>query len=305
MYNALIVGAGQIAAGFDFPKDNNVLTHAHAYAKHPFFNLLGFYDVNKEKAQIAAKKWNCNYYEDLSAAENVDVISICAPDNCHVESIKQAAMLKPQLIFLEKPITNNKSEIPLLLDVAQNFPIAVNYSRRYVREFQSLAKRIALREFGNFSAGVGYYGKGFIHNGSHMIDLLRLLIGDIKSAQKISKLIDFSAEDPSWNVSVSFANNAKFFMQPIDCNNFSVFELDLFFEQGRIRILDSGLKIEIYKIASDKTFVGYRKLQKTEEFSTELKTAMLNAVNNISNFLQGKEKLLCDIRDGYEAIKYA
>jgi hypothetical protein len=33
-----------------------VLTHAHAYSKHTNFNLLGFYDVNVEKAKLAAKK---------------------------------------------------------------------------------------------------------------------------------------------------------------------------------------------------------------------------------------------------------
>lgn len=34
MYNALIVGAGQIAGGFDDINDDYILTHAHAYVKN-------------------------------------------------------------------------------------------------------------------------------------------------------------------------------------------------------------------------------------------------------------------------------
>ena len=48
MYKAVIIGAGNIAAGFDSPKSEKVLTHAHAITLHPDFELLGFInsDVN-------------------------------------------------------------------------------------------------------------------------------------------------------------------------------------------------------------------------------------------------------------------
>jgi hypothetical protein len=69
--------------------------------------------------------------------------------------------------------------------------------------------------------------------------------------------------------------------------------------------VDSGSRIEIYKIVDDEKFSGYRKLKKLEDFSTELGKALLNALDNINNFLNGKEELLCNINDGYEAIKYA
>lgn len=35
MYNAVIIGAGQIAGGYDAPNDKPILTHAHAYQTHP------------------------------------------------------------------------------------------------------------------------------------------------------------------------------------------------------------------------------------------------------------------------------
>ncbi|MDR2766227.1 MAG: hypothetical protein LBB63_02060, partial [Holosporaceae bacterium] len=205
---------------------------------------------------------------------------------------------------LEKPITVGRpDEISDMMDVAKDVPVAVNYSRRYVKEFRHLADRISSGEFGDFRAGGGYYGKGFLHNGSHMIDLLRMLIGEVVSVEKISSVADFYDHDPSVNANVFF-NGSRFSMTAVDCHHFTIFELDLLFEMARIRILDSGFRIEVYKVTDDGMFAGYRQLNKAEDYPTELKNAMGNAIQNISNFLNGKEKLLCDFLDGYEAIKH-
>ncbi|MDR0580590.1 MAG: Gfo/Idh/MocA family oxidoreductase [Holosporaceae bacterium] len=302
MYNSLIIGAGQIAAGFDSPGEESILTHAHAYKNHPSFNLLGFYDVNIEKARLAAQKWSCRCFENIPDVRNVDVVSICTPDDCHLKSVRQAVELQPKLIFLEKPVAVSSNDVDELAHVARGIPVAVNYSRRYVKEFQNLRERIVAGEFGDFSVGSGYYGKGFIHNGSHMIDLLRFLIGEISSVQPIWKMADFCNRDPSISAHVFFQKDARFTMQAVDCNHYTILELDLFFSKARVRILNSGFGIEIYKIVADGMFAGRRILQKMEDFSTELASAMFNALENIVDFLNGKEKLLCDLKSGCEAI---
>jgi predicted dehydrogenase len=235
IYNALIVGAGRIASGFDIPSADEIFTNAHAYTRHAGFNLLGFYDVNRETAKLASQKWNCCHFNDVSdVKEKVDVVSICTPDCCHLSSLRQILGLHPKLIFLEKPITNDLSEVENLTEIAKKIPIAVNYSRRYVIEFQKLSQRIFSGEFGEFIMGIGYYGKGFIHNGSHITDLLHLLIGEIKFVEKKSTVVDFYDNDPSINMTVHFRNNSEFFMRAISCNNFTIFEMDLVFQKARI-----------------------------------------------------------------------
>ena len=81
MYSALIIGAGQIASGFDSPQDKAILTHAHAYKNNPDIDFLGFYDVDYKKAESAAQKWGVNSYKEPVKA---DIISICVPDEYHV-----------------------------------------------------------------------------------------------------------------------------------------------------------------------------------------------------------------------------
>jgi len=43
-------------------------------------------------------------------------------------------------------------------------------------------------------------------------------------------------------------NKRNFFLQKVSCQNYTIFEMDLLFEKKRIRIIDSGLKIEEYDL---------------------------------------------------------
>lgn len=304
MYNCLIIGSGQIAGGYDNPECEAVLTHAHAYKKHPNFNLLGFYDVDYEKSEQMAKKWGAKAFKTLEEVKNVDVISICTPDEFHLSKLKDSLKLNPKLIFLEKPLSNNIDEAKEILEISKYIPILVNYSRRFIPEFQELSDKIKNNEFGKFQGGNGIYDKGFIHNGSHMTDVLSLLIGKIKNTLILDEFVDCYESDPTKTVIFSFENDKKFFMQGVDCNNFDIFELDLIFEKARIRIIESGYKIEFYNVVEYQKIKGYKCLELDKTIETQKDFAMLNAVDNISGYLKNKEKLMSTAEQAYEAIAY-
>src|SRR3989339_2147333 len=136
-FKALIIGAGRIASGFDDPKSKQILTHAHAYKKHPQIEFIGFYDIDFKKAKLAAKKWSVGSYSDFKKAinENMpDIISICTPDRNHFEQFKMISQLKnkPKIVICEKPLTvglyNTKKIVQLYNK--KKIPVLVNHSRR-------------------------------------------------------------------------------------------------------------------------------------------------------------------------------
>lgn len=92
-------------------------------------------------------------------------------------------------------------------------------------------------------------------------------------------------------------------MQNIPCNNYTIFELELLFQNKRIRIVDSGFKIEEFSVLDSKVFSGYKNLFKEKEYGTELNKAMLNSVINIYNNLVYDEELKCTLQDGYKDMK--
>ena len=290
-YDVLVFGAGQIAAGYDAPYGESVLTHAHAIIKQPGFNLLGFYDIDFEKAEQSAQKWGCRAYDEPVTA---DVIAICTPDDRHLESVSMAVSLHPKLIILEKPIARSLEDALGIIRTAGEIPVQVNFTRRFVQEFQELA--VNVREFGAFLTGTGLYGKGFIHNGSHMIDLLRLLIGEIRTIETLSEMFDFYDDDATKTVRISFDKGGEFYMRGIDCRHYSIFELELCFEKARVRMLDSGKSIQIDRVMPSPQYSGYDILTPAEQYSTGLSSAMLNLYKNAYEHLTHGSDLLLPIK---------
>ena len=301
--SVLIIGAGKIGAFFDTPGSEHVLTHAHAFSRHPGFKLLGFVDAVFEQANRAAQIWSCDSYPTISAAFKngcIDVAVVAAPDDTHCSLLKELKQYPIRLVFAEKPLTKSLNESVRIVQSYQEsgISLAMNYTRRYVPEFSDLRVKMASRTFGRFLTGTGYYGKGTLHNGSHMIDLIRFLLGDIELTRTLSRTFDYYDDDPSCSAEINLAQGGQFIMQAVDCRYHTIFELDLLFELQRVRIVDSGFKMEIYSIQDNEVFSGYRNLSLKKEQPTRQGKALSFAVENIHEHFARATPLLCSGVDG-------
>lgn len=307
-FNVLVIGAGNIGAFFDSPESDNVLSHAHAFTKHEGFNLVGFVDKDMDKAGKAASVWGVKAFGNINDAfekENIDVVVVAVPDDLHYLVLKELSGYPVKVIFAEKPITKSVFEAEEILRTfrGRDIGIAVNYTRRFVPEFEKIRDNIQKGSFGEYLTGTGYYGKGLLHNGSHLLDLLMFFIGDIKEIMPVSSLEDFYADDKSIAAVLTFDNGNNFFLQHVDCRNFTMFEMDMLFEKKRIRIYDLGFKVEEYDVLESSVFGGYRNIIKTDDYGTSLEKAMYNAAGNIYRNLSEGQGLKCTAEDGYRALK--
>lgn len=308
IYNVLIVGSGQIGAFFDQPGSSDVLTHAHAFSRHPGFNLLGFIDNKPQQARRAAEIWGGQLFpsiEDAFKREQVDVVCLAVPDEYHYNYLAKLADCEIQLVFAEKPLTQTLSEAEDIKNLysRSDVSVAINYSRRYVPEFKKLQQRIYNEDFGAYLTGSGYYGKGLQHNGSHMLNLLEYLLGEISGGKLTREETDFYREDSSVTVVLDVDKHGNFYMQNVDCRAYTLFEFDLLFTRKRIRILDSGFYIEEYDVIDNPIFAGYRSLGLTAEYKTSLGRAMEYAVQNLYDYLSEGLPLLCSLEEGYRVMK--
>lgn len=308
VFNALIIGAGNIGAFFDTPGGSNVLTHAHAYKKCAGFNILGFVDTDMGKVKKAVSLWGGNIFHRMEEAfdkSTVDVVSVAVPDGQHYEVLLKISEFPVKCVFAEKPFTKKPEEAEDIIHIykEKNIALVVNYSRRFVPEFEKIRDDIHRGIYGGFVSGAGFYGKGISHNGSHLIDLLRYFIGEIQSSRITDYSYDFYDDDPSVSGILTFANEKKFNLQHMDCKLFTIFELDMFFEKKRIRISESGLAIEEYDIIESDIFAGYKNMVKTRENRTSLEKAISYAVKNIYDFLTDGAAIKCSGLDGYKAVQ--
>ena len=309
VYNVLIIGAGDIGAGYDSPDSPNYLTHAHAFSEHEGFNLLGFVEPNIDAAKSAALKWNTQYFLELEEAfkqgNNIDIVTIAVPDELHYSILKKIVKYYPKFVLAEKPLTLSLEEANEIVKLYKNIPAIVNFKRKFVPEIVKLKERIDNNYYGNFIFGTSYYGKGFYHNGSHLINLMFFLLGsDWNHAEMIDEIIDYKEEDPSYSLLIKNVNDGTFLIKAMNQNDFTVFEFDLFFEKGRVRITDLGSEIKEYSVEENTFFSGFKTLEKSKRYGTQLNNSLLSTANHIYDYLNGECELLCSLQDTYREMDF-
>jgi predicted dehydrogenase len=136
-----------------------------------------------------------------------------------------------------------------------------------------------------------------------MVDLLQFLVGEVGKVAKVSEMADFYDQDPSVSALLTMRCGGDFYLRHIDSRKFHIFEMDLTFENKRVRISELGTKIEKYSVGDNWLFEGYRTLNKDAEFPTQHSKAMYHAIANIRNNLDRNEPLVCTLEESLEAVK--
>ena len=102
---------------------------------------------------------------------------------------------------------------------------------------------------------------------------------------------------------LTFADGGLFTIQSLAGNPYWVFELDLLFEQKRLRILDSGLAMQEYTLGENPVFPGTPEMQLQPICTTGLDRAMQYAMENIRDHLILGEPLLCPLDEVLATLK--
>ena len=201
IFNVLIIGAGNIGAFDDFPDSENVLTHAHAFTKHKGFNLVGFVDIDTEKAKEAAKIWNASFFETIKEAfknYEIDVLCVAVPDEMHFPILMEILDYSFRFVFIEKPIALDTDTATGYRDAVKDSTIvnAVGFQLRYsplAEEARHLISGHPVTHVRTMTT-TSYYinmdvplwflqrkhsGGPLLEQSIHMMDMARYLAGDI------------------------------------------------------------------------------------------------------------------------------
>ena len=286
----LIVGCGNIAGFFDHdrPLGDFPFTHAGAYTRDGRFRITVCVEPDDDRRNKFMNKWNVpvglrSIDELLESKYDFDVISICSPTKCHAHDLKIALRLKPKLIFCEKPITQSLETSKKLVAECRkaNIPLAVNYTRRWDPDISELRTILKTGKWGVLRSVVGFYNKGVLNNGSHMFDLLHLLLGPMNIVKAGTVLYDFLPSDPTVSALLQGKNEIPIHIAISHAEDFALFELQLIFSHGILAMEEGGMFWRERHAIESKTFKGYRTLGENLRRTGKYSNAMLEAVSNI------------------------
>lgn len=222
--NILVVGCGSIGE-----------RHIRNLIDISSHNIIAF-DTSKERIDIIKERFNVKTCDNIEQCfeYDIDAVIVCTPPNTHTQAAEQA-IAHDAHVFIEKPISNRLDGLDELIKKATDNQkiISVGYCFRFSEGLKMVKSFIDSGKLGrilSIKAEFGQYlpdwrpwqnykqsytakkelGGGIILDGSHEIDYLYWLLGDVNEvfcfADKISNL-DVETEDTA-EILLRFSNGA-------------------------------------------------------------------------------------------------
>ncbi len=315
-YSVLICGAGNIAHRFDTPEGDAIFTHTKGFLRHGGFRVAAIIDEQTERAKEAAEVWNIPRYGrclDDVRDSGYDVVSICTPDHTHAQYLRDALTLQPKLVLCEKPLSASIEEASALVELYQRHDVhlAVNYSRRWLQNFQHLSAQALSGAFGKVvSARMKYY-KGFLHNASHFMDLLSMFTKpEILCGAILHSVQDYTPDDLTISVAARMeshiAGGSTFpvMIEGYDTRQMSPIELEIIFEKTAIKLEElNGSYLTVANLRENETYPGFFEFSERTTERIDASEAMREAVAATYNTLHSGTPLASTGATAFETLR--
>ncbi|HEV3142173.1 MAG TPA: Gfo/Idh/MocA family oxidoreductase [Vicinamibacterales bacterium] len=308
-YRAAVIGCGRIGSEFGADvRAPGVYSHAGAYSACESTELAAVCDVDSARARRCATRWKTVPYADVArmlAEVQPQIVSVCTPDATHFEIVRMVLSTTGVCgVLAEKPLATQTADARVLRDLARarSIALAVNYVRRYSPTHVALRDDIARGAFGSIQTVSGLYVNGVVHNGSHWFDLARFLVGEIAEVWGVDIRGD-AASDPTVDAVMRFKGGAGGHLQGCDGSAYSVFEMDIVGTAGRVRIVESGHRVEFQHVVDSQHYGGYKTLAVRRQVEGDMHDLTLRAVEDLVAALEAKRAPRCTADDAVAALE--
>jgi predicted dehydrogenase len=187
--------------------------HARIYAELEGCELVGVYDVDRQKAQALAQSYNCQAFDTLEAlAEGCEAVSVVVPTDKHCE-VAKVLLQKSCHLLIEKPLCTSLEEAEIILKEAEKHGciVQVGHIENYNPVMQYLEEHVTqpvfitadrLASFKERGTEVGVVLDLMIHDIGVILKLVKSPVKDIE-AVGVNVL---SAQEDIVNARIRFEN---------------------------------------------------------------------------------------------------
>jgi len=232
-------------------------------------------DIDSERAKLFAEKFTgvtaYNSAEELFENSSCEIIIIATPHNSLPELIKKGLEHKRH-ILVEKPAARFASELMDLQPLANkyNLKVRVGFNHRYHRAFQKAKEIVDSGALGDLMFIRARYGHGgrigynkewraipalsgggeLIDQGSHLIDLSRMFLGNFTYCHGIASNFywDMPVDDNAF-MTLKTNNDQIAFLQ-VSCTEWkNTFSFELYGKDGKLDISGLGGSYGVEKLS--------------------------------------------------------
>jgi predicted dehydrogenase len=298
-YSAAVVGLGKIGLGYDYDYTDRILTHARAFARHSGYDLIAGVDPDARQRRRFEQQYSRPAFTDcieLFAALAPEIIAVAVPTPLHASTLTAILPARPRAALCEKPLADALGTAKQMLACAAtgDCTLAVNYVRRFDPGVQQLKQAIDSRQYGAISKGVVWYGGGLRHSGTHMVDLVRYLLGEALDYTVLSQGRRWRGVDPEPDFRVRFGAAAVYFLAA-RAEHFLPFHLELMAEGGRLVYTRDGREIYASDVRDDSLFPGHPQLAaERRSFACEVERGQWHVADALYRHLTERTAFISD-----------
>ncbi|MBV9182605.1 MAG: Gfo/Idh/MocA family oxidoreductase [Acidobacteria bacterium] len=305
----VLVGAGKIGAGY---ADDTVMarhfrfaSHAQVLSCHPEFSWEAMVEPIDTVRATVQQRWKVplavRSLEELRGTECYDVAVLATPPKGRADVLNRLPSVRAVLV--EKPLGISSEDVQKLYRVCKerNIIAQVNFTRRSDEVFRNWARGDLSKLIGTVQNAVIHYGNGLQNNGTHMLDLVRMLVGEVAAVRALGESARPLTASIPGDVDVPFALRLDCDITvvglPLEFRHYRENGLELWGERGRVSILQEGLGLYFYPRSPNRAMQGEGEIASDEPqpIGATLGRALYHMYTNIAANLRGEEPLCSPI----------
>lgn len=305
-YATVLVGFGSVAVGIGRdPKMAQFIrypSHASVLRDHPRFDWQAVVEPRSEARKHAQEEWQVPIVvasvEQLPSDFKPDVVVLATRPDVRLSVLKALPTLKGALI--EKPVAVSFTEGRAVSDYCAQQKLAVNINlfRRGEASSRELKDGRLHDLIGEIQTAFVLYGNGLRNNGLHMIDLLRMLGGEIAAVRALSDMRaarSSVAGDGEGPIFLKLVSGANVFLQALDFDCFRDVSIDIWGRKGRLEIFQEGLFLRHSPLREHRAIDGSMEAAIDAAITepTKCGVAYYEMYSNLANVLDGRAELYC------------
>ncbi|MCP4134364.1 MAG: Gfo/Idh/MocA family oxidoreductase [bacterium] len=323
--NIALIGCGRIGYILETdPLRNKPCTH-YGGIQSQGLNINYACDINDERLSsfsealsILPENRSTNY-KDIISANRPELVIIATWTQNHHEIARYAAQNGARVLVLEKPIASNLSGAKKIIDECRKnrVHLIINHERRYDSRYRKVKELIFNGKIGaiktvHASILTGTYsgnspieegGGPLLHDGTHIIDIIRFFFGEIVSVQgefsRNSRKSGFEDKAAAW---LKTGSGIDIFLEAGGNRKYFVFELEISGAEGKI-IIGNGYE-KLYLTRKSKFYTGFRDLESRPFPRYKQENCFKNLYAEAKSLLQGKDIPITSTgMDGYKALE--
>jgi predicted dehydrogenase len=311
-YRAAVIGCGRIGLTMELdPRRVKPATHAAAFASSPLAELYALVDTNPAQLDRARSLYpEVRTYGDVRTMLETchpDIVAVAAPADQHRPIVEICARYRVPAIICEKPIALSLKDGEAIVRACSDAGslLFVNHMRRFDPLLRKVAEKVRAGVLGTLCQGTCYYSAGLFNTGTHLVDLLALLVG--REVEWVKAILEPRFTAPAGDLNVNgwlmWQGGLPIALQALEVKNYAVFEIHLFGSEQALVIDRFGFSVEWAPVVECNDFQGYRELDRLHRTREgEPRSFLTHTVEHVTECLEGRAAPFSSGEDGLRAL---